>query len=80
MLIQQNIDLDVERKKLMENVSHLLTQYHELLTLSLEDKQHFHQEEKTYTESVHNLNRQKEKLEEKIMELFKKSESTVAKK
>ncbi|XP_065359354.1 protein Daple isoform X1 [Calliphora vicina] len=80
MLMQQNGDLDTERKTLMENVSHLLKQYHELLTLSLEDKKHFHEEEKSYTECVHNLNRQKEKLEEKIMELFKKSEAVVPKK
>lgn len=72
--MQQNIDLDTERKTLMENVSHLLKQYHELLTLSLDDKKHFHEEEKSYTECVYALNRQKEKLEEKIMELFKKSE------
>lgn len=76
----QNVDLDTERKTLMENVSHLLKQYHELLFLSLEDKKHFHEEEKSYTECVHNLNRQKEKLEEKIMELFKKSEAVVPKK
>ncbi|XP_075160706.1 protein girdin isoform X1 [Haematobia irritans] len=80
MLMTQNIDLDIERKTLMENVSHLLKQYHELLTVSLEDKKHFHEEEKSYTECVHNLNRQKEKLEEKIMELFKKSEAVVPKK
>lgn len=80
MLVQQNRDLDYERKTLMENVSHLLKQYHELLSLSLEDKKHFHEEEKSYTECVHNLTRQKEKLEEKIMELFKKSESAVPKK
>ncbi|XP_005181786.1 girdin [Musca domestica] len=80
MLMTQNADLDTERKTLMENVSHLLKQYHELLNLSLEDKKHFHEEEKSYTECVHNLNRQKEKLEEKIMELFKKSEAVAPKK
>ncbi|XP_030385520.1 girdin isoform X2 [Scaptodrosophila lebanonensis] len=80
MLIQNNADLDAERKALMENVSQLLSQYHELLAISLEDKKHFHEEEKNYTERVHSLKRQKEKLEEKIMEHYKKSESTVQKK
>ncbi|XP_055911264.1 girdin isoform X1 [Eupeodes corollae] len=80
MLLQMNSDLDTDRKTLMDNVSQLLSQYHELLTHSLEDKQHFHEEEKSYTDKVNNLNRQKEKLEEKIMEHYKKSESCVPKK
>lgn len=80
MLLQMNADLDTDRKTLMDNVSQLLSQYHELLSHSLEDKQHFHEEEKSYTERVHNLSRQKEKLEEKIMEHYKKSESTAHKK
>ncbi|KAH8302375.1 hypothetical protein KR044_005857 [Drosophila immigrans] len=80
MLIQNNADLDSERKALMDNVSQLLSQYQELLAISLEDKKHFHEEEKNYTERVHSLKRQKEKLEEKIMEHYKKSETTVQKK
>ncbi|KAH8380337.1 hypothetical protein KR009_010072 [Drosophila setifemur] len=80
MLIQNNADLDSERKSLMDNVSQLLSQYQELLAISLEDKKHFHEEEKNYTERVHSLKRQKEKLEEKIMEHYKKSETTVHKK
>ncbi|XP_022221471.2 girdin isoform X3 [Drosophila obscura] len=80
MLIQNNGDLDSERKALMDNVSQLLSQYQELLAISLEDKKHFHEEEKNYTERVHSLKRQKEKLEEKIMEHYKKSETTVHKK
>jgi len=80
MLIQNNADLDSERKALMDNVSQLLSQYQELLAISLEDKKHFHEEEKNYTERVHSLKRQKERLEEKIMEHYKKSETTVQKK
>ncbi|KAH8264988.1 hypothetical protein KR038_011417 [Drosophila bunnanda] len=80
MLIQNNADLDSERKALMDNVSQLLSQYQELLAISLEDKKHFHEEEKNYTERVHSLKRQKEKLEEKIMEHYKKTEVTVHKK
>ncbi|XP_068149836.1 LOW QUALITY PROTEIN: girdin [Drosophila tropicalis] len=80
MLIQNNAELDSERKALMDNTSQLLSQYQELLAMSLEDKKHFHEEEKNYAERVHSLKRQKEKLEEKIMEHYKKSETTVQKK
>lgn len=75
MLIQMNSSLDNDRRALMDHVSLLLKQYHELLTHSLEDKEHHHMEEKTYTEKVNNLCRQKEKLEEKIMEHYKKLDS-----
>ncbi|CAD7003608.1 unnamed protein product [Ceratitis capitata] len=80
ILLQTNVHLDIDRKTLMENVSQLLSQYHELLSHSLEDKQHFREEEKSYTERLHNLSRQKEKLEEKIMEHYKKPEVIIPKK
>ncbi|XP_055377094.1 girdin isoform X2 [Condylostylus longicornis] len=80
MLLHQNSNLDIDRRTLMDNVSQLLSQYHELLTHSLEDKQHYHDEEKNFTDKVNSLNRQKEKLEEKIMETYKKSESCAPKK
>lgn len=79
-MLQTNVHLDIDRKTLMENVSQLLSQYHELLSHSLEDKQHFREEEKSYTERLHNLSRQKEKLEEKIMEHYKKPEVIIPKK
>ena len=64
----------------LPQVSLLLTQYHELLTQTLDDKEHFHEEEKVYTDKMNNLYRQKEKLEEKIMEQYKKMENTPPKK
>lgn len=75
MLLHMNSNLDIDRKALMEHVSQLLSQYHELLSHSLDDKQHYHDEEKIFTDKVNNLYRQKEKLEEKIMEFYRKSES-----
>lgn len=75
LLLQMNANLDVDRKALMDHVSQLLSQYHELLAHSLDDKQHYHDEEKLFTDRVNNLYRQKEKLEEKIMEFYRKSES-----
>lgn len=75
-----NQSLDSDRRTLMDHVSQLLSQYHELLTHSLEDKQHFHTEEKMFTDKVNDLKRQKEKLEEKIMEHYKKLDSCSPKK
>ncbi|XP_062559689.1 girdin [Armigeres subalbatus] len=80
MLMQMNSSLDIDRRTLMDHVSQLLAQYHELLAHSLEDKQHYHDEEKSFTDRVNNLHRQKEKLEEKIMEHYRKLDSCSPKK
>lgn len=80
MLLQMNANLDSDRRTLMDHVSQLLSQYHELLVTSLDDKQHYHDEEKVFTDRVNNLNRQKEKLEDKIMEHYRKLDSCSPKK
>ncbi|KAL0276065.1 UNVERIFIED_CONTAM: hypothetical protein PYX00_003727 [Menopon gallinae] len=80
MLLQMNSNLEEDRRSLMEHVTRLLAQYHELLTHSLEDKQHYHTEEKLFADKLNHLNRQKEKLEEKIMDHYKKLESCSNKK
>ncbi|XP_069702624.1 girdin [Periplaneta americana] len=80
MLLQMNTGLEDDRRSLMDHVSLLLSQYHELLTHSLEDKEHYHMEEKMFTDKLNNLCRQKEKLEEKIMEHYRKLESCSTKK
>ncbi|CAH2241722.1 protein Daple [Pararge aegeria] len=79
MLIQMNKSLDADRRSLMDHVSQLLTQYHELLAHSLKDKQHYHEEEKMFADRVNALCRQKEKLEEKIMEHYKKLDNCTPK-
>ena len=61
-------------------MSLLLSQYHDLLTQTLDDKEHFHEEEREYSDKMNNLRRQKEKLEEKIMEQYKKMENSTPKK
>ena len=76
VLTQMNSSLEEDRKSLMSQVSILLTQYHDLLTQTLDDKEHFHEEEKVFTDRMNNLSRQKEKLEEKIMEQYKKMDNT----
>lgn len=80
MLFEMNTSLDSDRRALMDHVSQLLSQYHSLLTHSLEDKQHYHMEEKIFTDKVNSLHRQKEKLEEKIMEHYRKLDSCAPKK
>lgn len=79
MLVQMNKSLDADRRSLMDHVSQLLTQYHELLAHSLKDKQHYHEEEKMFADKVNALCRQKEKLEEKIMEHYKKLDNCTTK-
>lgn len=44
-----NSGLDNDRRSLMDHITLLFSQYHELLTHSLEDKEHYHMEEKMYT-------------------------------
>ncbi|XP_016840848.1 daple-like protein [Nasonia vitripennis] len=80
MLLQMNTGLDNDRRSLMEHISLLFSQYHELLTHSLDDKEHYHMEEKMYTDKMNHLHRQKEKLEEKIMEHYRKLDSCTTKK
>uniref|UniRef100_A0A1B6DUN4 Calponin-homology (CH) domain-containing protein n=1 Tax=Clastoptera arizonana TaxID=38151 RepID=A0A1B6DUN4_9HEMI len=80
MLTQIKTSFEEDRRSLMEYVRQLLDQYHELLMHSLDDKEHYHAEEKMFRDKVNNLNRQKEKLEEKIMEHYFKLESCPAKK
>jgi hypothetical protein len=46
----------------------------------MEDKEHFHEEEKYYSDRMNNLSRQKEKLEEKIMEQYKRMDNSTPKK
>ncbi|CAG9787798.1 unnamed protein product [Diatraea saccharalis] len=79
MLVHMNKSLDADRRSLMDHVSQLLTQYHELLAHSLKDKQHYHEEEKMFADRVNALCRQKEKLEEKIMEHYKKLDNCTPK-
>lgn len=80
MLVHTNSGLEDDRRSLMEHVSMLLTQYHELLTHALEDKEYYHNEEKQFVDKLNDIRRQKEKLEEKIMESYKKSENCSNKK
>lgn len=49
MLLQVNSGLEGNRRSLMNHLSLLFKQYHELLIQSFQDKENFHMEEKIYT-------------------------------
>jgi hypothetical protein len=52
----------------------LSSQYHDLVTRSLDDKEHFHVEEREYSDKMNNLRRQKENMEQ-----YKKTENSTSK-
>ncbi|KAK2706070.1 hypothetical protein QYM36_016180 [Artemia franciscana] len=79
VLTQLNAALEEDRRSLMSQVSLLLAQYHDLLTQTLEDRDHYHTEEKSFTDKLNHLMRQKEKLEEKIMDQYKRMDNNCSK-
>eukprot|EP00057_Strongylocentrotus_purpuratus_P030818 XP_782798.3 PREDICTED: girdin isoform X2 [Strongylocentrotus purpuratus] len=71
MLYQLNANLEEENRKLMEQLSQLMAQNSELLVNTLETKEFHHEESRQLEDQLHNMRRQKEKLENKIMEQYK---------
>ncbi|GLH04901.1 Protein hook [Gryllus bimaculatus] len=80
LLLQMNNSYEDDKRVLMDHMSQMLSQIHDLVTHSLEDKQHYHMEEKMLTDKLNNIRRQKEKLEEKIMEHYRRLDSCSTKK
>ncbi|XP_005102971.3 girdin [Aplysia californica] len=68
---QINERLENENQALLLQIQQLLNQNQELLTQALNSKDHFAEEEKAYLEKLSDLRRQKERLEEKIMDHYK---------
>ncbi|KAG7298695.1 hypothetical protein JYU34_017102 [Plutella xylostella] len=79
LLRDVNAALEGDRRALMEHAAALLAQYHELLAHALADQQHYHREERLFADRLHALCRQKEKLEEKIMEHYRRLDSSPGK-
>ncbi|XP_055879574.1 girdin-like isoform X3 [Biomphalaria glabrata] len=68
---QINERIENENQALLMQIKQLLNQNQDLLTKTLSSKDHFVEEEKHYLEKLAELRRQKERLEEKIMEHYK---------
>lgn len=66
-----NEKLEDERTQLFEQLHLLLQQNQEMLTQSLQNKDVYHEETKAYMQQLNSLKRQKEILEQKIMEQYK---------
>jgi len=66
-----NEKLEDERSQLFEQLHLLLQQNQEMLTQSLQNKDVYHEETKAYIQQLNSLKRQKEILEQKIMEQYK---------
>jgi len=76
VLTQWNTTLEEDKRNLVNQVTVLLAQYHELLSQTLEEKDHFHEETKNFSDKLNHLKRQKEILEDKIMEQYRRMENT----
>uniref|UniRef100_A0A1A7W7U3 Coiled-coil domain containing 88C n=1 Tax=Iconisemion striatum TaxID=60296 RepID=A0A1A7W7U3_9TELE len=64
-------NLEEENHHLLSQINLLSQQNHTLLERSMESKELYHQEQKLYIDKLNSLRRQKEKLEEKIMDQYK---------
>ncbi|KAK2891460.1 protein Daple [Channa argus] len=64
-------NLEEENHHLLSQINLLSQQNHTLLERSMESKEQYHQEQKLYIDKLNALRRQKEKLEEKIMDQYK---------
>nr|XP_057946101.1 protein Daple-like [Doryrhamphus excisus] len=73
-------NLEEENHHLLSQINLLGQQNHTLLERSMESKELYHQEQKLYIDKLNALRRQKEKLEEKIMDQYKFYDPTPKKK
>ncbi|KAM6973258.1 protein Daple [Aplochiton taeniatus] len=64
-------NLEEENHHLLSQVQMLSQQNQTLLERTMESKEHYHEEQKVYIDKLNALRRQKEKLEEKIMDQYK---------
>ncbi|XP_059816971.1 protein Daple isoform X1 [Hypanus sabinus] len=76
LLTQLKSNLEEENHFLLSQVQTLNQQNQNLLERSMESKDLYHEEQKQYIDRLNSLRRQKEKLEEKIMDQYKFYEAT----
>ncbi|XP_044046746.1 girdin isoform X2 [Siniperca chuatsi] len=71
LLSQLKGNLEEENRHLLNQIETLMLQNRTLLEQTMESKDLFHVEERQYIDKLNDLRRQKEKLEEKIMDQYK---------
>uniref|UniRef100_A0A672H1F9 Coiled-coil domain containing 88Aa n=1 Tax=Salarias fasciatus TaxID=181472 RepID=A0A672H1F9_SALFA len=71
LLSQLKGNLEEENRHLLTQIETLMIQNRTLLEQTMESKDLFHVEERQYIDKLNDLRRQKEKLEEKIMDQYK---------
>uniref|UniRef100_A0A4W3GPS4 Coiled-coil domain containing 88A n=1 Tax=Callorhinchus milii TaxID=7868 RepID=A0A4W3GPS4_CALMI len=71
LLSQLKGNLEEENRHLLDQIQTLMLQNRTLLEQSMESKDLFHVEQRQYIDKLNELRRQKEKLEEKIMDQYK---------
>ncbi|XP_034095194.1 girdin isoform X3 [Gymnodraco acuticeps] len=71
LLGQLKGNMEEENRHLLCQIETLMLQNRTLLEQTMESKDLFHVEERQYIDKLHDLRRQKEKLEEKIMDQYK---------
>ncbi|XP_005735840.1 girdin-like isoform X3 [Pundamilia nyererei] len=71
LLSQLKGNLEEENRHLLAQIETLMLQNRTLLEQTMESKDLFHVEERQYIDKLNHLRRQKEKLEEKIMDQYK---------
>uniref|UniRef100_A0A3B4VEZ6 Girdin-like n=1 Tax=Seriola dumerili TaxID=41447 RepID=A0A3B4VEZ6_SERDU len=71
LLSQLKGNLEEENRHLLSQIETLMLQNRTLLEQTMESKDLFHLEERQYIDKLNDLRRQKEKLEEKIMDQYK---------
>ncbi|XP_048056217.1 girdin isoform X4 [Megalobrama amblycephala] len=71
LLTQLKGNLEEENRHLLDQIQSLMLQNRTLLDQTMESKDLFHVEQRQYIDKLNELKRQKEKLEEKIMDQYK---------
>uniref|UniRef100_A0A8C5R305 Coiled-coil domain containing 88C n=1 Tax=Leptobrachium leishanense TaxID=445787 RepID=A0A8C5R305_9ANUR len=71
LLTKLKSNLEEENHHLLSQIQMLNQQNQMLLEQNMESKEHYHEEQKQYIDKLNDLRRQKEKLEEKIMDQYK---------
>ncbi|XP_043098881.1 girdin isoform X2 [Puntigrus tetrazona] len=71
LLTQLKANLEEENRHLLDQIQSLMLQNRTLLDQTMESKDLFHVEQRQYMDKLNELRRQKEKLEEKIMDQYK---------